>query len=164
MSATIKTSFTTPRGDVDTRRFQLSASSDRYTQLHAFLDCTYGRLYGLSALSSQYSLSYVDPDGDECSINSELELQEAIRCAQEDSKTLKVKVKAEDAVQVSRPSSVASSRADEPSASASFNSASSQPGTWAGLWRRRTSMSPSKARGLVSPPPTLRLLSPLWSQ
>ena len=133
MSVTIKTSFTTPRGDVDTRRFQLSASSDKYAQLHAFLDSTYGRLYGLSALSSQYALSYVDPDGDECSINSELELQEAIRCAQEDSKTLKVKVKTEDAVHVSRPSSVASSRADEPSvsagsASASFNSSSSQPG------------------------------------
>ena len=131
MSVTIKTSFTTPRGDVDTRRFQLSASSDRYAQLHAFLDSTYGRLYGLSTLSSQYSLSYVDPDCDECSINSELELQEAIRCAQEDNKTLKVKVKTEDAVHVSRPSSVASSRADEPSASASFNSANSansQPG------------------------------------
>ena len=128
MSVTIKTSFTTPRGDVDTRRFQLLASSERYAQLHAFLDSTYGRLYGLSALSSQYALSYVDPDGDECSINSELELQEAIRCAAEDNKTLKVKVKTEDAVHISRPSSVASSRADEPSASASFNSATSQPG------------------------------------
>ena len=127
MSTTIKTAFTTARGDVDTRRFQLSADGERYAQLLAFLDATYARVHALTPLSTQLSLSYVDPDGDECSINSEPELLEAIRCAAEEGRTLKVKVKAEDAVQVSRPSSVASSRADEP-VSRQGSASVSQPG------------------------------------
>ena len=117
MSVTLKTAFTTSRGDVDTRRFQLTSTSDKYAQLLSFLDSTYARVHSLTPLSTQLSLSYVDPDGDECSINSEPELLEAIRCAVEEGKTLKVKVKAEDAVHISRPSSVASSRADDQVAS-----------------------------------------------
>ena len=129
MSTTIKTVFTTARGDVDTRRFALTSSSDKYSQLLAFLDSTYARVHSLTPLSTQFALSYVDPDGDECSINSEPELLEAVRCAVEEGKTLKVKVKAEDAVAISRPSSVASSRADDPVSRAGATPSISQPGT-----------------------------------
>ena len=128
MSTTIKTAFTTSRGDVDTRRFALTSSTDKYAQLLAFLDSTYARVHSLTPLSTQFALSYVDPDGDECSINSEPELLEAVRCAVEEGKTLKIKVKAEDAVAISRPSSVASSRADEPVSRIGAPSSISQPG------------------------------------
>ena len=128
MSTTIKTVFLTARGDVDTRRFALTSSSDKYSQLLAFLDSTYARVHSLTPLSTRFALSYVDPDGDECSINSEPELLEAVRCAAEEGKTLKVKVKAEDAVAIiSRPSSMASSRGDDP-VSHSRPTPVSQPG------------------------------------
>ena len=138
-SVTIKTLFTTPRGDVDTRRFALQpsaqAKADGYSQLLSFLDATYARIHSLSIspFHSQFSLSYVDPDGDECSINSDVELQEAIRCAAEEGKAVRIRVKVEDAaVTVSRPSSVQSHNGDEGVAKPSLPSPSSasvsQPG------------------------------------
>jgi len=121
MSLTIKTEFKRSNGEVDIRRTRLTEGSNRYEQLINYLDSTYGQLYGIGR--SAYALSYVDPDGDQCSINSDAELLECCRCAEEDKKTAKIQVKvAEDMSassisrsSVSRSVSQASSRAEAPS-------------------------------------------------
>jgi hypothetical protein len=120
MSLTIKTEFKRSNGEADIRRTRLIDGSDRYLQLINYLDSTYGQVYGIA--KSAYVLSYVDPDGDACSINSDAELLECCRCAADESKTAKIKVKVADdmsstlsQLSISRSVSQASSRADAPS-------------------------------------------------
>lgn len=106
MSLTIKTEFKRSNGEVDIRRTRLIDGTDRYTQLITYLDSTYGALYGIN--KSAYVLSYVDPDGDACSVNSDAELLECCRCATEQGKTAKIRVKLVDDMSLST-SSLASS-------------------------------------------------------
>jgi len=80
-SLTVKTVFTLPStGEADVRRFTLSSSSsDLYLLLSSYLVTAYQDEVDLSI--SRFFLSFVDPEGDLCSIGRESELMEAVRCS-----------------------------------------------------------------------------------
>lgn len=129
---TIKIVFSTPKGTSEIRRFPLNTSTSTtispLQQIHDFLFKTYGVTYTLSASSGdRFLLHYQDDDGDSCLIESEVELKEAMRLAEEEKKPLKIMVSLDrrqfgDSFALSRSSSIASN-----SVPSSMTSSQSEP-------------------------------------
>ena len=92
-STTVKTVFVSSAGTTDMRRFQLdNGAACPYEVLVSFIKSTYVVAFGIVGDRTTVTTTYVDDDGDECSISTDQELQEAVRLANGMGKPLKINV------------------------------------------------------------------------